>query len=133
MNNYFINVTKTLNLKHDPSGGGTLLEVINTYKDHKSITNIKTSTENRRKSFSFRQVDTNEIVEIIKSLDEKKGSISNCIPVKLLKNSSDVYITYLKEIINDSIAKGQKLSRALTFAFFAFFGRFRESLCLWKF
>ena len=45
MNNYFINVTKTLNLKHDPSGGGTLLEVINTYKDHKSITNIKTSTE----------------------------------------------------------------------------------------
>ena len=44
--------------------------------------------------------------KIIKSLNTKKSALSSCIPVSILINSIDTYLSILTDIINDSIKNG---------------------------
>mgnify|MGYP001792074473 CR=1 FL=1 len=105
MNNHFINVTKELNLKPDPAVNEniTLTEIFDKYENHKSVVSINVLHNIPENLFFFKEITTDELEKVIKDLNIKKGSLSNCIPAKILKENSNTYILYLKKIINQSI------------------------------
>ena len=58
------------------------------------------------KEFCFKEVSSNEVQKMIKSLNRKKSAISFCIPVSILIHSMDIYLPLLTDIINDSVKRG---------------------------
>ena len=73
-------------------------------ENHDSISKIK---ENNiiPKEFFFKEVSSNEVKKIIKSLNRKKSAINSCIPVSILIDSMDIYLPLLIDIINDSLKR----------------------------
>ena len=70
MNNYFINVTKTLNLKKQLSVGGS---DVNEFEDHISIKMIHEKySEISPESFKYQFLSNNEVKKEMQSLDTKK-------------------------------------------------------------
>ena len=80
----------------------SLSEIISFCKNDDSIFKIK---ENNiiPKEFFFKEISSNEIKKIIKSLNRKKSAIAL---VSLLIDSMDVYLPLLTDIINDSLKRG---------------------------
>ena len=54
----------------------------------------------------LKEVLSEEVKKVIKSLNKKKSVISLCIPVKLLIDSVDTYLPIFTNIINSSIRNG---------------------------
>ena len=78
MNNYFINVTKTLNLKKQLGVG---CSGINEFENHISIKMIhEKHPEILPESFKFQLVSNNEVKKEIENLDTKKSSTYGSIP-----------------------------------------------------
>ena len=78
MNNYFINVTKSLNLKKQL---GVELSSVNEFENHISIKMIHGKyPEILPESFKFQFVSNNEVKKEIENLDTKKPSTYGCIP-----------------------------------------------------
>ena len=105
MNNHFVNVTKELNLKQDIEEERSIRldDIIDKYKQHESIKVIK-SVQTESNTFSFKQISTSELESVINDLKINKGSLSNSIPAKILKENSNAHILNLKNVINKSIA-----------------------------
>ena len=105
MNNHFVNVTKELNLKQDIEEERSIRldDIIDKYKQHESIKVIK-SDQTESNTFSFKQISTSELESVINDLKINKGSLSNSIPAKILKENSNAHILNLKNVINKSIA-----------------------------
>ena len=55
---------------------------------------------------SFKEVTSNGVKKVIKSLSRKKSAIRSCIPVSILIDSMDVYLPLLTDIINYSLKCG---------------------------
>ena len=98
MNNYFINITKTLT-QH----------LINAKLIQKSLRTIfaskktrETSPENIPGSFHFEQVSSNIVRKEIRNLNIKKSSTHGSIPASILKQCVDSYLPYLTIAINYS-------------------------------
>ena len=104
MNKHFINITKNLNLKKCPVNSISLSvpEIIDTLKNHQSIKVIKVRSTTGD-IFNFRKVSTDEVKKIILSLNSNKSSLSGSIPADILKLYCDTYLSYLTEVINQSI------------------------------
>ena len=99
MNNYFINITKTLT-QH----------LINAKLIQKSLRTIlaskkirETSPENIPGSFHFEQVSSNIVRKEIRNLNIKKSSTYGSIPASILKQCVDTYLPYLTVTINYSL------------------------------
>ena len=61
--------------------------------------------ENHKDSaFSFRHVSLDEIIKEIKRLDVKKACQDTDIPVKVIKNNSDIFADFFYLNLNDCIA-----------------------------
>ena len=56
--------------------------------------------------FHLKEVSSEEVKKVIKSLNKKKSAISSCIPVKVLIDSVDTYLPIFTDIINSSIRNG---------------------------
>ena len=56
--------------------------------------------------FYLKEVSSEEVKKIIKSLNKKKLAICSCIPVKVLIDSVDTYLPVFTNIINSSIRNG---------------------------
>ena len=82
----------------------SLSEIISFYENHNNISKIKEN--NIPKEFCFKQVSSNEVKKIIKSLNRKKSAISSCIPNSILIASMDIYVALLTDIINNSMKIG---------------------------
>ena len=83
MNNYFINVTKTLNLKKQLGVG---CSGINEFENHISIKMIHEKyLEILPESFKFQLVSNNEVKKEIENFDTKKSSTYGSIPATILK------------------------------------------------
>ena len=82
-NTYFVNVTDALQLKQSPLRFPSLAEIISFYENHDSIFKSK---ENNiiLKEFCFKEVSSNEIKKVVKSLNRKKLAMSSYIPVSIL-------------------------------------------------
>ena len=101
MNNYFINVTKTLNLTKQFGVG---CSGINEFENHISIKMIHEKyPETLPQSFKFQLVSNNEVKKEIENLDTKKSSTYGSIPATILKKCVNAYLPHLANSINYSI------------------------------
>ena len=73
MNKFFINITKSLNLK---------APMINTTVDIQSLTD----------SFHFKSVSLDDVKKEVLNLNLKKSSTSGTIPVTILKQTIDTHL-----------------------------------------
>ena len=100
MNNYFINITKTLSLK-------TLNKSqidIDKFENHISIKKIhETFPEIIPGSFHFEQVSSDIVRKEIRNLNVKKSSTYGSIPASILEECVDAYLSYLTVTINYSL------------------------------
>ena len=101
MNNYFINVTKTLNLKKQLGLGRS---GVNEFENHISIKMIHEKyPEILPESFKFQLVSNNEVKKEVENLDTKNSSTYDFISVTILKQYVNAYLPHLTNSINYSI------------------------------
>ena len=99
--NYFINVTKTLNLKKQLGVGRS---GVNEFENHISIKMIHEKyPEILPASFKFQFLSNSEVKKEIENLDTEKSSTYGSIPATILKQSVNVYLPHLTNSINYSI------------------------------
>ena len=101
MKNYFINVTKTLNLKKQLGLG---CSGVNEFENHISIKMIHEKyPEILPESFKFQFLSNNEVKKEIENLDTKKSSTYGSIPAAILKQCVNAYLPHHTNSINYSI------------------------------
>ena len=101
MNNYLINITKTLNLKKQLGVGRSR---VNKFENHISIKMIHEKyPEILPESFKFQFLSNNEVKKEIENLDTKKSSTYGSIPATILKQCVNAYLPHLTNSINYSI------------------------------
>ena len=101
MNNYFINETKTLNLKKQHGVGRS---GVNELENHINIKMIHEKySEILPESFKFQFLSNNEVKKEIENLDTKKSSTYGSIPAAILKQCVNAYLSHLTNSVNYSI------------------------------
>ena len=106
MNNYFINITKNLDLK--PStvpNTSDLDEITKHFDDHISVCKIKEAYSEilREDNFIFKMVSMDEVKKEVLKLNSKKSSTYGAIPASILKQTIEVHLKYLTNTINHSL------------------------------
>ena len=92
MNDYFVNITKELNIPHpnpvleEYEGADRIDKIIFLYREHPSVIKILEIIEHNRK-FSFKDVSEFHIEKEISLLNPKKAAGFDSIPFKILKDS----------------------------------------------
>ena len=100
-NKFFVNVAANLGIKYEklPSNyddsNYNLDELIIRYNDHPSTLAIKNKCMESNSTFSFKKVDKEQIPTAIKRLDSKTVSESNDIPLRIIKEFSDIFGGFL--------------------------------------
>ena len=90
MNNFFINITKSLKLKEDQgSPPVTLNDILENLIFHPSIDKIRKTYESDKK-FSFQQVTEEHVRQVILSIDGSKATPVGDFPADMLKVVLDV-------------------------------------------
>ena len=103
MNRYFTNIAKHKNFKVNKiSHREELVNILDTFKYHKSVQKIKLSNFHSYSTLNFSKVTESEVMKEILNLSTKKATKNGDIPAK----SVDVYIKEITFIINDCIEKG---------------------------
>ena len=104
-NTYFINITKTLDLKSSIiSTNNSVPEIIETFKDHPSI---KKNFSLRREECQFKShsVSENEVRKVILNMDGKKANLTGDIPAGIINGCVDSYNSVLTKILNTSLER----------------------------
>ena len=83
-----------------------LVDMLDTFKNHKSVQRIKFANFHSYSILNFSKVTENEVRKEILNLSTKKATKNDDIPAKILKKSVDIYIKEITFIINDCIEKG---------------------------
>ena len=106
MNNFFINITKDLELKKDSKDKPNNLEdILKAFKSHSGIEKIKKAI-NTTEKFSFCNVKDDVVRKFIVNLDGSKATPVGDIPTDMLKQTIDIYLPTMIQIINMSIDNG---------------------------
>ena len=93
MNNYFINITKNLDLKPSPVfNTSDIDETTKHFDDHISVFKIKEAYSEilQEDNFSFKMVSIDEVKKIVLKLSSKKSSTYGVIPASILKQTIEV-------------------------------------------
>ena len=104
MNKYFVNVTKTLDIKEwsaqkKPLPTDDIVSaVIQKYKNHPSIQMIKSVYGENTTKFEFQHILPENVYEQVKQLDASK-SISGNIPTKIIKESIGICCNQITELL----------------------------------
>ena len=107
MNRYFMNITKHMNLKANKiSHREELVNILNTFKNHKSVQRIKLANFHSYSKSNFSKVTESEVKKEILNLSTKKTTKTGDIPVKILKKIVDIYLKGTTFIINGCIENG---------------------------
>ena len=102
-NNHYLNIVeKTSGLAPNCIGypenpnldKSTVLDIINKYKDHPSITKIKELGINKT-SFEFPEATTEDINKIIRKLNASNATGPDRMPIKVIKASADITHSHL--------------------------------------
>ena len=100
MNNFFINITKSLKLKEDQgSPPVTLNDILENLIFHPSIDKIRKTYESDKK-FSFQQVTEEHVRQVILSIDGSKATSVGDILADMLKVTLDIHLSLITKIIN---------------------------------
>lgn len=107
MNNFFIRITKNLNLKlYKNSSLTDVSDITSNFDNHIIIKKIKESFLNTVfRDFNFQEVCREDVKNKIINLNVKKPSTNGYIPVTILKQLVDVYLLFSTETINYAITK----------------------------
>ena len=82
-----------------------MIKAINEYRNHPSIIAIKERCTNSIVSFSF--IEKKDILNKIKNFQVNKATQNSDIPTKLIKNNSDLFVDFIFNNLNDSIAQSE--------------------------
>ena len=116
LNNYFLDAVEnldtiphssTLITESEGSGGiqpGQIDNIITSYKDHTSILKIKEHVKIKEK-FSFSKPTIENVYKILSSLDSKKATVENDIPLKVILATNAVTTEYITGIYHCTIDK----------------------------
>ena len=107
MNNYFINITKHLNLKpHTASNTRDIEQITSAFNNHVSIKKIrKVFPEINSNNFEFTKVTEQSVKNEVLKLNTKKSSTSGSIPATILKQPVETYLPFLTKAINLAITE----------------------------
>ena len=96
MNNFFINITKILNLKpHKDSSLTDIKGITSNFDNYISIKKIKESFPNIVSGdFNFQVISREDVKKEIINLNVKKSSRNGSIPATILKQCVDVYLPF---------------------------------------
>ena len=103
MDNYFINITKNLDLKPSTiSNTSDIDKITKHFDDHISVCKIKEaySESLREDNFSFKMVSMDEVKKIGLKLNSRKSSTYGAIPASILKQTIEVHLKYLTNTTN---------------------------------
>ena len=112
MNNYFVDISKSLNLKDFSESnmynsgnnrGHSLNSVL--FEDHVSVKIMREKNVDNGE-FHFLPISTDELKKIITGLDCNKTNLNGSIPANVLKDTYNTFIPYFTDIINDSFQTG---------------------------
>ena len=108
MNTFFVNITKSLDLKKDddsslnPINFENINDILGKHKNHPSVHKIsQTFITNEKFSFNFLTED--QVRELIMNLDSSKATPIGDISVDILKSTADIHLSFS---INLSMEKG---------------------------
>ena len=109
LNNFFSNIVQNLGISrysnNEPLVSNTndaTLKAILKYRNHPSIIAIRSKCKDKG-NFNFIEVDQKQIEKEILKLDVNKASQSSDIPIKVLKENSDIFSNFLCNSFNNSI------------------------------
>ena len=111
-NKFFVNVFVTFKIKYEklPSNydgrNYNLDELLIRYNDHPSILAIKNKCTELNSTFTFKKIDKEQISTAVKRLDSKKVSKSNDMPLRIIKEFSDIFGGFLVKSFNECLNKG---------------------------
>ena len=100
-NKYFVNMTKSLNLKQVSLKTSNINSIIANFSNHISILKIR-SRNISSEEFYFKKVSEQEVQKVILELNPKKSALSGCLPVDILQENIDIYLKILTDIINET-------------------------------
>ena len=80
-----------------------LVNILNTFKNHKSVQRINLANFHSYSTLNFSKVTESEFKEEILNLPSKKAIKNGDVPAKIRKKSVDNYIKEITFIINDCI------------------------------
>ena len=113
LNSFFSSVVKNLNIPSyegcDPLSDNIFhptLKAIVKWRNHPSILTITSEHENTPK-FSFNFVSKEHVLEEIQMLDSSKAIQESDIPVKLIKENSDLFAEIICKYFNESLEKSK--------------------------
>ena len=121
-NEHFINIVeKTSGIAPESLGDfslsksdeETVNKILKHYENHPSVSKIKRN-QNETLNFDFPTAEVENINKIIKSLNPRKGTGPDGIPVKILKIARNVIDSHLTNIINRDIKENKFLEDAKT-------------------
>ena len=116
LNNYFLDAVEnldtiphssTLITESEGSGGiqpGQIDNIITSYKDHPSILKIKEHVKIKEK-FSFSKPTIEKVNQILSSLNSKKATVENDIPLKVILATNALTTEYITGIYHCTINK----------------------------
>ena len=109
LNNFFSNIVQNLDISRYSNNellvintNDATLKAILKYGNHPSIIVILNKCKDNG-SFNFIEVDQKQIEKEILKLDVNKASQSSYIPIKILKENTDIFINFLCNSLNNSI------------------------------
>ena len=110
MNTFFVNITKSLDLKKDddsslnPINFENINDILGKHKNHPSVHKIsQTFITNEKFSFNFLTED--QVRELIMNLDSSKATPIGDISVDILKSTIYIHLPFITNSINWSIEK----------------------------
>ena len=107
MNNYFINITKHLNLKpHTASNTMDIEQITSAFNNYVNIKKIREFFAGiGSNNFEFTKVTEQIVKNEVLKLNTKKSSTSGSIPARILKQSVETYLPFLTKAINLAITE----------------------------
>ena len=114
LNEYFVNIVEITTgkkpSKHSYSETGTVNEdiideIIDKYKNHESIKQIRSNYDASKLIFSFKPSTSEDIRKIIHDLTAKTSIGFDKVPPKLLRTASDIISKPLSNLINETMIK----------------------------
>ena len=82
-----------------------MLAAINTFQNHLSVVNIK--QREFSSIFSFKNINENEVLKIIKNLNVRKTCQGSDIPTKIIKLNIDLFSSFICQHFNYCISIGE--------------------------
>ena len=83
----------------------SILSVLNAFKNHPNIKNIKSKKLNS--TFSFENTYTDAVMKVINNLNVAKTCQVNDIPTKVIKINKDIFAYFIPDHFNYCIANGE--------------------------